>query len=105
MCQEVKKSSQNASIICLPQEKVNRSAITVYFFYCKLDEMKAYTHNVYKDVTYKNALVIPLYMLVTKNDNLFMFAKSKQKIKEKDEDYSPNKKKRKKAKEVYFRII
>ena len=50
-CQEVKKSSQNASIMCLPQEKVNRSAITIYFFNCKLDELKAYTNNVYKDVT------------------------------------------------------
>ena len=67
-CQKVKKYSQDASIICLQLEKVSRSSITVYFFNCKIDEMKAYTHNVYKDVTYKNALVIPLYMLVTKND-------------------------------------
>ena len=87
------------------KKKVNRSAITIYFFICKLDELKAYTHNVYQDVTYKNALVIPLFMLVTKNDNPFMFAKSKQKIQEKDEDYSPNKKKRKKQKRFIFELF
>ena len=43
--QEVKKSSQDASIICLSQEKINRLAITVYFFKCKIDELKAYMHN------------------------------------------------------------
>ena len=100
-CQEVKKSSQDASIIGLQQEKVKKSAITVYFFNCKVDEMEAYTHNVYKDVTYKmrwlflSTCWLPRMSILLCLQNLNKKSKKKMKI-------ILQTRRNKKTKEVYF---